>query len=108
LRDAIFLFGKMRTQSHFAEPLCRHSPGSVAFAPNGKPASAWHRITLPTLTRAFRNLLGVSATVAVQEQEVIVKLDKHAHNPFLVSSGLADQPAPMPWCGGKPLVIQFA
>ena len=58
--------------------------------------------------KIFRNLLDVSATVAIQEQEVIVKLDKRAHNPFLVSSGLADQPTPMPWFGGKQLVIQFA
>jgi hypothetical protein len=53
-------------------------------------------------------LLDVSATVTIQEQEVIVKLDKRAHNPFLVSSGLADQPTPMPWFGGKRLLIQFA
>jgi len=58
--------------------------------------------------KIFRNLLDVSATVTIQEQEVIVKLDKRAHNPFLVSSGLAEQPTPMPWFGGKRLVIQFA
>jgi len=58
--------------------------------------------------KIFRNLLDVSATVTVQEQEVIVKLDKRAHNPFLVSSGLADKPTPMPWFGNKRLVIHFA
>jgi len=58
--------------------------------------------------KIFRNLLDVSATVTVQEKDVIVKLDKRAHNPFLVSSGLADKPTPMPWFGGKRLVIQFA
>jgi hypothetical protein len=58
--------------------------------------------------KIFRNLLDVSATVTIQEQEVIVKLDKRAHNPFLVSSGLAEKPTPMPWFGGKQLVIQFA
>ena len=58
--------------------------------------------------KIFRNLLDVSATVAVEEQEVIVKLDKRAHNPFLVSSGLADKPTPMPWFGDKRLVIRFA
>lgn len=58
--------------------------------------------------KIFRNLLDVSATVTIQEQEVIVKLDKRAHNPFLVSSGLADQPTPMPWFGDKRLLIQFA
>ena len=58
--------------------------------------------------KIFRNLLDVSATVVMGEQEVIVKLDKRAHNPFLVSSGLADKPTPMPWFGGKSLVIEFA
>ncbi len=58
--------------------------------------------------KIFRNLLDVSATVTVQEQQVIVELDKRAHNPFLVSSGLADKPTPMPWFGDKHLVIRFA
>src|SRR6266571_7680420 len=58
--------------------------------------------------KIFRNLLDVSATLTIQEQKVIVKLDKRAHNPFLVSSGLADKPTPMPWFGGKRLVIRFA
>ena len=58
--------------------------------------------------KMFRNLLDVSATVTIQEQAVIVKLDKRAHNPFLVSSGLADKPTPMPWFGGKCLIIEFA
>jgi len=58
--------------------------------------------------KIFRNLLDVSATVIIQEDEVVVKLDKRAHNPFLVSSGLADEPTPMPWFGNKRLVIRFA
>jgi len=58
--------------------------------------------------KIFRNLLDVSATITIQEQAVIVKLDKRAHNPFLVSSGLADKPTPMPWFGDKRLVIRFA
>jgi hypothetical protein len=38
----------------------------------------------------------------------VVTLDKRAHNPYLVASGLADQPTPMPWFGDKKLIIQFA
>ena len=56
----------------------------------------------------FRNLLDVSATVQVEEEEVTVKLDKRAHNPYLVASGLGDQPTPMPWFGGKRLHILFS
>jgi hypothetical protein len=58
--------------------------------------------------KIFRNLLDVSATVVVSEDEVIVKLDKRAHSPYLVASGLAEAPTPMPWFGNKRLVIEFA
>jgi hypothetical protein len=55
----------------------------------------------------FRNLLDVSATVQIGDKEVIVTLDKRAHNPYLVASGLADQPTPMPWFGDKMMKIRF-
>jgi hypothetical protein len=58
--------------------------------------------------KIFRNLLDVSATVIVCDDEVVVRLDKHAHNPYLVASGLAEKPTPMPWFGNKKLVIEFA
>lgn len=57
--------------------------------------------------KLFRNLLDLSATVTIDDQEVIVSFDKRAHNPYLVASGLADQPTPMPWFGGKSLRIRF-
>jgi len=55
----------------------------------------------------FRNLLDVSATVQVGDGEMIVTLDKRAHNPYLVASGLADHSTPMPWFGNKILNIRF-
>jgi len=58
--------------------------------------------------KIFRNLLDVSATVIVCDDEVVVKFDKRAHNPYLVASGLAEKPTPMPWFGNKKLVIEFA
>jgi hypothetical protein len=58
--------------------------------------------------KIFRNLLDVSAQVAVTQDEVVVTLDKHAHNPYLVASGLADVPTSMPWFGNKRLTIRFA
>jgi len=36
----------------------------------------------------FRNLLDVSATVAIEAERVVVTLDKRAHNPLLVQSRL--------------------
>jgi hypothetical protein len=56
----------------------------------------------------FRNLLDLSGKVEIQAEDVVVTLDKRAHNPFLVASGLADKPAPMPWFGNKKLLIRFA
>jgi hypothetical protein len=56
----------------------------------------------------FRNLLDLSAKVDIQTTRVIVTIDKRAHNPYLVASGLADQPANMPWFGNKQLLIRFA
>jgi hypothetical protein len=61
-----------------------------------------------TAKKIFRNLLDVSATVEIGEHEVIVTVDKRAHNPYLVGSRLADEPTPMAWFGDKRLVIRFS
>jgi hypothetical protein len=58
--------------------------------------------------KIFRNMLDVSANVTITEDEVIVTLDKRAHNPYLVASGLADVSTPMPWYGNKRLIIRFS
>ena len=56
----------------------------------------------------FRNLLDLSAKVEIETARVIVTIDKRAHNPYLVASGLADKPANMPWFGNRQLLIRFA
>jgi hypothetical protein len=56
----------------------------------------------------FRNLLDLSAKVEVETERVVVTIDKRAHNPFLVASGLADKPVSMPWFGNKQLHLCFA
>jgi hypothetical protein len=56
----------------------------------------------------FRNLLDLSGKVEVTSASVVVTIDKRAHNPYLVASGLAAQPTPMSWFGNKKLIIQFA
>lgn len=58
--------------------------------------------------KIFHNLLDLSARVDIEASRVVVTMDKRAHNPYLVASGLADRPTPMPWLGNKQLVIQFA
>src|SRR5262249_41765798 len=80
-------------------------------------ASSLYRLLADKIGRAYskaqaktiyRNLLDVSATVQIADEQVIVTLDKRAHNPYLVASGLADHPTPMPWFGNKLLNINFA
>jgi len=56
----------------------------------------------------FRNLLDLSGKVEITATSVAVTLDKRAHNPYLVASGLTDRPVPMPWFGDKKLILQFA
>jgi len=56
----------------------------------------------------FRNLLDLSAKVEVGTERVVVTIDKRAHNPYLVASGLTDKPTKMPWFGNKQLHIHFA
>jgi hypothetical protein len=58
--------------------------------------------------KIFRNLLDLSARVDVESSRVVVTLDKRAHNPYLVASGLTDKPTLVPWLANKQLVIQFA
>ena len=61
-----------------------------------------------TAKKLFSNLLDVGGVVEIERRHIVVTLDKRAHNPYLVDSGLADPRTPMPWCGGRRLVIQFA
>jgi hypothetical protein len=56
----------------------------------------------------FDSLLDVAGTVEIDTHRIIVILDKRAHNPYLVDSGLAKQPTSMPWLDGKSLVIEFS
>lgn len=55
----------------------------------------------------FRKLLDVPGEVQVGERRVEVRLVKHAHNPLLRACGLADGESPMPWFGGKRLVLHL-
>jgi hypothetical protein len=61
-----------------------------------------------TAKTMFRNLLDVSATVNILDNDVVVTFAKRAHNPYLVASTLADQPTPMPWFGHKRLHLRYS
>jgi hypothetical protein len=61
-----------------------------------------------TAKKIFDNLLDTGGTVQIDDHQVTVTLDKRAHNPFLVDSGLAAKPTRMPWLDDRELVIKFA
>jgi transposase len=61
-----------------------------------------------TAKKIFNNLLDVGGLIDISRREIAVTLDKRAHNPYLVDSGLTDQPTKMPWLGNRKLVIRFA
>jgi len=46
----------------------------------------------PQAKTVFRHLLNVSGKVEITAQSVIVTLDQCADNPYLVASGLSNQP----------------
>ena len=80
-------------------------------------ASSLYRLFAQHLPENYRNatakalsqsLLDVAGEVHIEDTRIVVTLDKRAHNPFLVDSGLANHPTPMPWLEGKELVLAFA
>ena len=58
--------------------------------------------------RIFRNLLEAQGKVEIDDKRVVVTLDKRAHNPYLMASGLIGKTTPMPWFGDKSLTIRLA
>lgn len=56
----------------------------------------------------FRNLLDLGGTVTIDEQRISVRLDKRAHDPYLVASGILDKPSGVSWLANRELVIQIA
>ena len=55
----------------------------------------------------FRDLVESTAHVAITEDEIVVKLNKRAHNPLLIAAGFADEKVPVPWFDGKVLRLLF-
>ncbi|MBW1688506.1 MAG: hypothetical protein JRS35_26015 [Deltaproteobacteria bacterium] len=68
-------------------------------------AAPYQRATAKTI---YNSLLDVGGFVDIQKKSITVTLDKRAHNPFLVDSGLADVLVPIRWLGGRTLEIRFA
>jgi Transposase DDE domain len=55
----------------------------------------------------FKHLLDVGGRIDITEREVVVTLDKRAHNPILAETGFIDRPTPMPWFFDKMLRLRL-
>jgi transposase len=51
----------------------------------------------------FRNLIDMTADVAITEREVTVRFHRRAHLPIVLASDLFKKPVPVPWWNGLPL-----
>lgn len=55
----------------------------------------------------FRDFIDATAEITIGAEEVLVKFQKRAHNPFLLASGLGNLKTRIPWWDDKILRFQF-
>lgn len=55
----------------------------------------------------FRDFIEATAEITIGAEEVLVKFQKRAHNPFLLASGLGNLKTRIPWWDDKILRFQF-
>ncbi len=49
----------------------------------------------------FRDLIDMTADVAISDTDIAVRFHRRAHLPILLASGILDKPLPVPWWNGK-------
>jgi transposase len=57
--------------------------------------------------KLFRKFVDTIGSIEIEEDKVIVRLVKRAHNPLLKEAGLTGPTPPVPWLGNRPLVLQL-
>jgi hypothetical protein len=55
----------------------------------------------------FRDFIDASAGIAIDENDVVVRFQRRAHNPLLVAAGFDRTDIKVPWLGGKRLRLVF-
>jgi len=55
----------------------------------------------------FRDFVDATATIEINEQEIVVRFQKRAHNPLLVAAGFGKETFSIPWLGNKPMRLVF-
>jgi Transposase DDE domain len=55
----------------------------------------------------FRDFIDATAGIAIDEDEVVVRFQRRAHNPLLLAAGFDKTDVKVPWLGGKRLRLVF-
>lgn len=55
----------------------------------------------------FRDFIDATAMVTIGDQDITVRFQKRAHNPFLIAAGFDKKEVMVPWWGRKRLVLLF-
>jgi transposase len=55
----------------------------------------------------FRDLINASAVVTIEEEAIVVRFQRRAHNPLLVAAGFDQTNVAIPWLGRKRLRLVF-
>jgi hypothetical protein len=58
--------------------------------------------------RLYRLFVETAGTVKVEDEEIIVRLDRRSHNPIVREAALDHEPAPVPWLGDRRVRFAFA
>jgi hypothetical protein len=55
----------------------------------------------------FRDFVNATGHVGITEKEVTIRMQKRAHNPYLIAAGFQHTDVPIPWLAGKRLHLQI-
>jgi hypothetical protein len=55
----------------------------------------------------FRDMVNATAHVAITEREIVIQMQKRAHNPHLIAADLHHTDVPIPWLADKRLHLNF-
>lgn len=55
----------------------------------------------------FRDLIDATATLVIDEKDILVRFQKRAHNPLLIAAGFDKVDTRVPWLGGKNIHFVF-
>jgi hypothetical protein len=57
--------------------------------------------------RVFRKFVATAGLVAIDDREIVVRLDRRSHDPILKEAGLDRQCPPIPWLNNLPVTFTY-